>query len=64
MNLRLIVVILVLSLLLSLSFIVTGCTEQKQVSEPASPTEASDKEILAQYPDDLDAALEELNAIE
>lgn len=58
-----IVVMLVIMLLFFSSFIITGCTPPQQVSEPSSLSEASDEEILAQYPDDLDASLEELETV-
>ena len=54
---------LLIILLLFSSFIIAGCVEQKKVSEPAV-SELSDEEILAQYPDDLDAALEELEMLD
>ncbi|MEK6939683.1 MAG: hypothetical protein AABX31_03055 [Nanoarchaeota archaeon] len=58
-----IAVILVVTLLLLSGFIIAGCAGQQEISEPSSLSEASDEEILAQYPDDLDAALEELETI-
>ncbi len=54
--------ILMIFLLFS-SLIIVGCADQDQISE-TSASGPSDEEILAQYPDDLDAALEELEMIE
>ncbi len=58
-----IAVMLVIMLLLFSSLIISGCAEQEQVSAPLSVSEPSDEEVLAQYPDDLDAALEELDTV-
>ena len=57
-------VILVVTLLLFSGLIIAGCAEQQEISEPSSVSEPSDAEVLAQYPDDLDAALEELEMVE
>lgn len=59
-----IAIILVVPLLLFSGLIIAGCAEQQEISGPSSVSEPSDAEVLALYPDDLDAALEELNAIE
>ena len=58
-----IAVILVVALLLFSGLIIAGCAGQQEVSEPSS-SEPSDAEVLAQYPDDLDAALEELEMVD
>ena len=58
-----ITMVLVMLLLLFSSVSIIGCAGQKQVSEPIV-SEMSDDEILAQYPDDLDAALEELEMLD
>lgn len=55
---------LVITLLLFAIIVVTGCVESKEVSEQSSASEPSGEEMLTQYPDDLDAALEELEMIE
>ncbi|MDP3698457.1 MAG: hypothetical protein Q8R47_02625 [Nanoarchaeota archaeon] len=55
---------LVIVLLLFSSFIITGCIEQQEISESPPVSGPSDEEVLAQYPDDLDAALEELEMVE
>lgn len=54
---------LLIFLLLFSSFIIAGCAERQEVSEPSAISEASDQEILTQYPDDLDAALKELEMV-
>lgn len=59
-----IAVILVVTLLLFSGLIIAGCAEQQEISEPSSVSETSDEEVLTQYPDDLDTALEELEMIE
>ncbi|MEK6809464.1 MAG: hypothetical protein AABY40_02215 [Nanoarchaeota archaeon] len=55
---------LVIAILLFAIVMVTGCVESKDVSKQSSASEPSDEEVLAQYPDDLDAALEELEMVE
>ena len=55
---------LVIAILLFAIVMVTGCVESKDVSKRSSASEPSDEEVLAQYPDDLDAALEELEMVE
>ena len=57
-----ITIIVITLLLFSLGIVMAGC-EQQEVSEP-SPSGSSNAEVLAQYPDDLDAALEELEMLE
>ena len=59
-----IAVILIVALLLCSGLIIAGCAEQQEVSESSSVSGPSDAEVLAQYPDDLDAALEELEMVE
>ena len=55
-----------------LIFLITGCTVQKQqdvqedvvVAQQSEISEYTDEEILAEFDDDLDAALEELDLID
>ena len=60
---RFMAITLMILLLFSLGIIIAGCAGQQEVSEPSS-SEPSDAEVLAQYPDDLDAALEELEMVD
>ncbi|MDO8510753.1 MAG: hypothetical protein Q7S55_01160 [Nanoarchaeota archaeon] len=57
-----IAMILVVALLLFSGLLIAGCAEPQEVSESSS-SEPSDAEVLAQYPDHLDTALEELEMV-
>lgn len=58
-----IAVILVVALLLFSGLLIAGCAGPQEISEAAEGSELNDAEVLAQHPDDLDAALEELEMI-
>ena len=58
-------VIIIMSILVIILLIMSGCTSKTAISEskPPTPLSASEQEILQQHPDDLDNALQDLDTV-
>ena len=61
-SMKTVLMVMMIFLLFS-GLIIAGCAGQQEVSAPPSVSEPSDAEVLAQYPDHLDTALEELEMV-
>ena len=58
------IIVVGIVLLIIVSLLIAGCQSEVPAAGAKSASEPSDQEILSQHPDDLDAALAELETVE